>query len=295
MTSKERVLAAINHQKTDRIPIDLGGSTCSLVDRAYFALRDYMGIRGDIEPYRKGSNVSYYDERIYDALDIDVRRVYAKQSGLYPKHHPDGTFSNEWGLVQRDTGLYVETVKNPLAEASIEDLDTYEWPETEKVLDISGMKERAKQLYEENQYAISMRMPCNGIIEIACWLRGMQNFMIDTIADPEFAHKLIDKILEKQMEMYSYMLDEVGEYVDIVESGDDYGSQKSLLMSPLYERGCRLIPNFNRHPLAEEFSAGKFPDTFHSNRFYQEYHLQQIPVLRPVLFRKPQQSHRFLR
>ena len=295
MTSKERVLAAINHQKTDRIPIDLGGSTCSLVDRAYFALRDYMGIRGDIEPYRKGSNVSYYDERIYDALDIDVRRVYAKQSGLYPKHHPDGTFSNEWGLVQRDTGLYVETVKNPLAEASIEDLDTYEWPETEKVLDISGMKERAKQLYEENQYAISMRMPCNGIFEIACWLRGMQNFMIDTIADPEFAHKLIDKILEKQMEMYSYMLDEVEEYVDIVESGDDYGSQKSLLMSPLYERRCRLIPNFNRHPLAEEFSAGKFPDTFHSNRFYQEYHLQQIPVLRPVLFRKPQQSHRFLR
>ena len=98
MTSKERVLAAINHQKTDRIPIDLGGSACSLVDRAYFALRDYMGIRGDIEPYRKGSNVSYYDKRIYDAQDIDVSRVYAKQSGLYPKHHPDGTspMNGDW-------------------------------------------------------------------------------------------------------------------------------------------------------------------------------------------------------
>ena len=232
MTSKERVLCAVNHKPVDRIPLDLGGTACSMVDKAYFKVKDFLGIEGEIEPYRKGSNVCYYDERILDRFDIDIRRVFAKQSEEYPKYHDDGTFSNEWGLVQRDTGLYVETVKNPLEDAELEDLDTYPWPQPEEMLDVTGMKERAKKLHEENEYAISLRMPCNGIFEIACWLRGMENFMVDTITDPEFAHALIEKILKVQIEMYGYLLDQVGEYIDIVESGDDYGSQQSLLISP---------------------------------------------------------------
>ncbi|HCT91530.1 MAG TPA: uroporphyrinogen decarboxylase, partial [Lachnospiraceae bacterium] len=232
MTSKERVLAAINHQKTDRIPMDLGGTACSMVDKAYWKLKEHMGITGDVAPYRKGANVCYYDERIYDRLDIDIRRVFARQSEEYPRYHKDGTFSNEWGLVQRDTGQYVEIVKHPLADAEIKDLEDYPWPVARNMLDTSGMEARARQLYEENEYAIALRMPCNGIFEIACWLRGMENFMIDTIADPEFAHALVDKILQVQLDMYSLLLEETGRYVDIVESGDDYGSQQSLLISP---------------------------------------------------------------
>lgn len=34
--------------------------------------------------------------------------------------------------------------------------------------------------------------------EIACWLRGMQNFIVDMLSDEEFAHALTDKILEVQ-------------------------------------------------------------------------------------------------
>lgn len=232
MTSKERVLRALNHQETDRIPMDLGGTACNMVDAEYFKVKEYLGIQGEIEPYRKGANVCYYDERILETFDIDIRRIYARQSPDYPKYGENGTFTNEWGLVQRDTGMYVETVKNPLDEAEIEDLEDYPWPRPQDILDIRGMKERAEALYEENQYALALRMPCNGIFEIACWLRGMENFMVDTIADPEFAHALVDKITETQISLYSYLLDEVGAYVDIVESGDDYGSQQSLLMSP---------------------------------------------------------------
>lgn len=144
MTSKERVLCAVNHKPVDRIPLDLGGTACSMVDKAYFKVKDFLGIEGEIEPYRKGSNVCYYDERILDRFDIDIRRVFAKQSEEYPKYHDDGTFSNEWGLVQRDTGLYVETVKNPLEDAELEDLDTYPWPQPEEMLDVTGMKERQR-------------------------------------------------------------------------------------------------------------------------------------------------------
>ncbi len=232
MTPKQRVLNAINHKEVDRIPVDLGGTACNMVDAEYFEVKKYLGMTHEIQPYRKGSNVCYYDEVILNHLEIDIRRVYAKQDEKYPIYKEDGTFVNEWGLIQRDAGLYVETVVNPMSDSEIGDIESYPFPVAKEMLDISEMKEEAKRLFEENKYAISLRMPCNGIFEIACWLRGMENFMVDTMIDPEFAHALVEKVTDIQIEMYGYLLDEVGEMVDIVESGDDYGSQQSLLISP---------------------------------------------------------------
>lgn len=55
MTSKERVLCAVNHKPVDRIPLGFkGGFACSMIDKAYFKVKDFLGIEGEIEPYRKG-------------------------------------------------------------------------------------------------------------------------------------------------------------------------------------------------------------------------------------------------
>ena len=44
-THKERVMKAINHEETDRIPIDLGGTVnSSIVKEAYEELRNYLGM-----------------------------------------------------------------------------------------------------------------------------------------------------------------------------------------------------------------------------------------------------------
>ena len=232
MTSKERVLRAINHEETDRIPLDLGGMACSLFDQAYLRLRDALGITGDIAPFRRGSNTSYYDERVLDALDIDVRRVFAKVSDRYPIVHEDGTFSSEWGILQRRGQFGVEFVRHPLQDLEDpEELETYPWPKAKDCLVLDGMRERAKRLHDEGKYAISLRAPMNGIFEISCWLRGMQNFMVDMLSEETLAHALAEKVLDVQLDWYGALLDEVGPYVDIVETGDDYGTQNSLMAS----------------------------------------------------------------
>lgn len=231
ISSKERVLRAIEHKEVDRVPIDLGGMACSLLDGVYFKLKEHLGFHEDIAPFREGSNSCYYDERILDALEIDIRRVFAATNGKYPVHHPDGTFVNEWGLVQRQGKFGVEFVKSPLQDAEIEDLENYPWPRAEDILVLDGMKERAKKLHEENQYAVSLRAPMNGIFEISCWLRGMQDFMMDMLCDEEMAHALAEKVLDVQMDWYGHILDEVGPYLDIVETGDDYGAQNAMLIS----------------------------------------------------------------
>ena len=49
MNSRERVLATINHQQPDRVPLDLGSTICSTITaKAYARLRAYLGI--PVEP-----------------------------------------------------------------------------------------------------------------------------------------------------------------------------------------------------------------------------------------------------
>ena len=48
-SSRERVLAAINHQEADRVPIDLGGFQTGIHKNAYKALIDHLGLDEELE------------------------------------------------------------------------------------------------------------------------------------------------------------------------------------------------------------------------------------------------------
>ena len=78
LTHRERVLAALNLQEPDRVPLDLGGSASNMTDPVYFAVKKLLGFEKDIAPYRSGRTCNYYDERIFEALDIDLRWVSLK-------------------------------------------------------------------------------------------------------------------------------------------------------------------------------------------------------------------------
>ncbi|RPI82346.1 MAG: hypothetical protein EHM41_18560 [Chloroflexi bacterium] len=61
--------------------------------------------------------------------------------------------------------------------------------------------------------------------------------MVDLVADPNFAHALLDKVTKIHIGMWQNFLDVVGGYVDVVETADDLGTQNSLLISPrLYRK-----------------------------------------------------------
>jgi hypothetical protein len=130
MTHRERALRALAHQEPDRVPLDLGGSAYSLNDAHYFKLKDYLGIKGEVEPYRHGHTGNYYDERVLEALDIDCRHVGLRSaSNFQVKVSPDGTFKDEWGIPMIRTGVYMSVAGHPLAEAVNADLDGYPWPD----------------------------------------------------------------------------------------------------------------------------------------------------------------------
>ncbi len=60
--------------------------------------------------------------------------------------------------------------------------------------------------------------------------RGIQNFLADMAGEPEFAKKLLDFITEKNLEKLKQIVKTPG--IDGVLLGNDWGSQRDLLMSP---------------------------------------------------------------
>ncbi|MCI8332891.1 MAG: methyltransferase [Clostridiales bacterium] len=100
MTSRERVRKAINHEPTDRVPIDLGGTACSGIHAvALKKLREALKLEDRtpkvIDPMMFISDV---DEDVRQALGVDCVGIYTKGTLLgyrnenyKPWNLPDGT------------------------------------------------------------------------------------------------------------------------------------------------------------------------------------------------------------
>jgi len=233
MTSRQRVLTALAHREPDRLPLDFMGTASCLVDQAYFALRDHLGLQGDGRLFRREENTRFYDERILDALGVDTRRVWMRQlQGRLGQLDADGTLIDEWGLKRRRIGDLLSYVSAPLESATLGDLSAYPWPDPYDPERVAGLADEARRLREAGTHAIVARSPCLGIFDMAQRLRGMERFLMDLLLDKRFAAALVHRIKEVQMGFYEAYLSAVGPYVDVVETGDDYGAQAGPLISP---------------------------------------------------------------
>jgi uroporphyrinogen decarboxylase len=59
----------------------------------------------------------------------------------------------------------------------------------------------------------------------------MEDFLVDVVAEPEFAHEVLDRLCELETGLWDVFLDEVGDYIQMVEWGDDFGIQNGLMLS----------------------------------------------------------------
>lgn len=249
MTPRERVQLAIEHQEPDCIPIDLGGGVSSMTDCAYKEFKEYLQLREspgkEIQPYPEEiggmCTVSRFDERVLQQLDVDLRRVWLRGSSQGPPQiAEDGSFVNEWGIRQRKVphhkGYYLEMVGNPLKHATIQDLESYPWPDPYELARTSGLQAEVEYWYNNTAYALVGGLPCGGIFESCTWLRGLDQFLMDLILDKEFCHALMSKVLELHQGFFQVFLDIVGPYIEIIETADDLGMQTGLLLSPALYR-----------------------------------------------------------
>ncbi len=238
MDHRERVLTAVNHTEPDRVPLALWGSAYGITDPLYFELLRVLGLGQPVAPFRRrmGHTINYYDERVLEALDIDVRHVDPGFSDLAGPAHDGG--ADAWGICYDRSGIYMNAVLHPLDGAESEALDTYAWPEPERYLRRAEMVEQARYLKEKTNFAVIGRAADSyGPFERCCALRRTDQFLLDLAGDEDFAAPLIDRVTGVLCRLLEIYLADAGPYLDILElPGDDYAALRPIISPRMFDR-----------------------------------------------------------
>jgi len=212
MTPKERVMAVINHELVDRIPLDYW-ATGEVTE----ALMKHLGTETITD--------------LYNHLNIDkIMGVAPRYIGPELRTHPDGSVEDFWGTRRKaqayDTGVYWEISVWPIADAeTIDDLQEYRWPNADW-FDFSNIPSACDAIVDHPIQAGSV-----GPFYEYCNIRGIQKTLEDMALRPEFAHYVIDKIMTFDIEYLSRIFEAGRGKIDLTSIGDDFGMQDRLLMS----------------------------------------------------------------
>jgi len=249
MTSRERVLAALNHEEPDRVPMDLGGFQTGIHLKAYQALIDYLDYREELQTLDPVQQLAIPSERVLERFRIDIRYITAGapsgfDGGIRQNlrggrmwHDLKDEFGVVWSMPD-DQHLYMDISHHPLARATIRDLEHYPFPDGGDPTRFAGLRKRVLKMQQETSFALSSGI-CGVTYELCWYLRGLEQWFFDMIENPVFCEALIDRTCQYWIDWLSGFLAEIGDLMDIVMIGDDLAGQDGPLFSPAFYR--RLI------------------------------------------------------
>ena len=271
MTSRERVLAALDHREADRVPVDLSGHRSSgIAAIAYARLRRFLGLAPrPIRVYDPVQQLAIVDDDLLQLLGIDtieLGRAFALEDRYWQEWVlPDGTpcLMPSWVNLERQTERWV--IRSPAGREIAQMPDgvlyfeqTY-WPFVEND-DLDGLRKclsesmwtgiasppgplvagpegtqllvsGAKWLRERTDRAIIGLFGGN-LLEMGQFLYRNDNFFLLLGGNPERAHEFLDRVVEMHLENLERFLGAVGPYIDIILFGDDLGMQSGPQISP---------------------------------------------------------------
>jgi len=244
MTHRERLLAALEHREPDRVPMDLGSARFTgIVNGAYDRLRAHLGFGKPGALIDRMQQLCEMDEQVLERLDVDIRAVNqgAPDRGADIDLN-ENTYQDEWGVVRtRPTGcVYYDMTKSPLAgDITPATIARYPWPDPADPGRSRGLREKARRLREETDYAILYNARYH-LVHQTQYLRGFQDWYMDLGGNPELFRCLMDAVVEVLIEMNRGPLDQLGDLVDVVAFGDDIGLQDRPICSlDLYRKMIR--------------------------------------------------------
>jgi uroporphyrinogen decarboxylase len=273
MSSKERVLAAIHREEPDRVPVALWGSYYTLNDDTYFNMLKHFDLGEPVPPFRKlkPRNSNYYDDRLLDLLETDVRYIWCGFTDLGGARM-DYDCRDAWGVKWQRSGPHITSIDPPLKGAGAEGIEAFVWPDPEKYLDFDLIKARLG--YLESKYpdkAIGARaVNSYGPFEQASVMRGREDFYMDMIAEPEITRMIIRRCTDIIVRTQEIFLDRVGKHLDFFEiPGDDYGGMSDLLISPASFEEL-ILPELARIVESVKDFRADLPVAFHSDGAIQK-------------------------
>ena len=142
---------------------------------------------------------------------------------------PDRAYTDEFGIGWKwfdhpSGGAFTEMVRHPLA--GLRDPAEFSLPDFSREDRYDGVRQLIAEYGSE--YGIMGGLACT-LFELAWYLRGLEQVLIDVARNKDFFHAYLDKLLT-WIEVAGRKFVQLG--VDIVWIGDDVGMQDRMLISP---------------------------------------------------------------
>lgn len=276
MTSRERVLASLDHREPDRVPVDFSGHRSSgIAAMAYARLRRFLDLpEKPIRVYDPVQQLAIVDEDVLQRFQVDTIEL-GRAFALEDRHWvdwrlPDGTacllpvwvhperFDREWVLRSPKTGRviarmpegvwYFEQVYHPFLER--EDLDHLEedfsecmWtavasPPGPIVSGPEGAKllEDGARQLRQQTDRAIIGLFGGNLLELGQWFYRNDQFFMLLAGEPDRAHAFLERLTEIHLRNLEVFARAVGRHIDVILFGDDLGMQNGPQISPAMYR-----------------------------------------------------------
>lgn len=260
MNSRERIRAAINHKEPDKLAIDFGAMRSTGISiYAYAQLKKYLGINEGIPKlYDVFQQLAEPEYSVVDRMGGDVVQAHRLKPsfGIPIKEWKKMVLSNgveclvpkDYNPVIKDDfsqeividgkviakmpsgGNYFDTVGSDMGFIeSMDDLKKVVFDSmTEEELDF--IEEEVRSLYNNTDKAVLLCFGGN-ILEAGETLWGFEKFLEYMLIEPELVRAWLDRLTQSYMRDLEKLLPRVFKYIDVIQFGDDLGTQLSTLIS----------------------------------------------------------------
>ncbi|MBI4659345.1 MAG: hypothetical protein HY735_10940 [Verrucomicrobia bacterium] len=222
MTSRERVLAALAHRPSDRVPRLL-----------------YEEAIGYTPPIERLLREQCAPKSPRDYFDMDITSVTFQTTTL-PRERfapwlgaeADAALAtgqvDEWGVRWRAGDFHhFAQIESPLRRVEeFARVLEYPWPDLDQPCRYAGLRTRVEELHRQG-FAVAAY--AGSVFEQSWYLRGLEQTMMDMATAPKVAHHLFERTAAFQQHAAAEFA-RAG--VDIIMTGDDIAGQKGLLMRP---------------------------------------------------------------
>ena len=277
MNGRQRVMAALQHQQPDRVPIDLGGTRQSgIAASTYHQLKQRLGIESPTRVYdlyqmlaeverpimeRFGADViglnrpavafgivneGWKPWRLFDGTPVEV------PAGFNPVTQPNGDLAllRDDQVIARmpNDGYYFDRLEvyPGGAHQSVEEVNP---PVMSDEL-CDHYHAQSEALFQNTDLAVVAPMGPPYELFYGLGTGGFESWMMSLAAEPDYVNALCEKLVDVWIENLRRFADAVGNRVQILQFNDDFGTQSAPFISvkmfrelimPHYKRGLEWV------------------------------------------------------
>ncbi|MHB8898957.1 MAG: uroporphyrinogen decarboxylase family protein [Thermoguttaceae bacterium] len=208
MNSRDRVLAVFHREIPDRVPRWCGASPEFLAKaRRELSLPD--------------------NESVFVRFGDDFRRVFSRYTGPEFALGEGATSRTIFGVERAGLG-YGQPLSHPLAQATLNEIHDYAWPDP-TWQDVSQV--RADAAAWQWQYAM-LGGDWSPFWHDAIDLLGMENLYLKMYDQPELVDAVLGHLVDYYAAVSERIFDAAADALDVFFIGNDFGSQNGPLLSP---------------------------------------------------------------